>query len=101
MGDWHYIKATATITDGERSISVKAFAREQPTKKKVDDSQLTGSASFVRVNTRLMDCSLLMIKDADTDEYQKQQQHVHHNKHQRIYSQQRATSRQTIRSGRQ
>ena len=40
-----YIKSTATITDGENSISNSAFARESDTKKGMDESQITGSAS--------------------------------------------------------
>ncbi|MCP4392720.1 MAG: ERF family protein [Alphaproteobacteria bacterium] len=51
-GERYYIKATATITNGEQSISVSALAREQPkkmnsagTKEIMDHSQLTGSAS--------------------------------------------------------
>ncbi len=40
-----YIKATATLTDGEHSISNTAYAREPLTKKGMDDSQITGAAS--------------------------------------------------------
>ena len=40
-----YIKATATLTDGESSISNSALARESLTKKGMDDSQITGTAS--------------------------------------------------------
>lgn len=45
LGDRFYIKATATISDGEKSISVDAYARESLTKKGMDDSQITGTAS--------------------------------------------------------
>ncbi len=52
QGERYYIKATATITNGEQSISVSALAREQPKKMNaagnkeiMDHSQLTGSAS--------------------------------------------------------
>lgn len=45
VGDRIYVKATATITDGENSISNSAFARESLTKKGMDDSQITGTAS--------------------------------------------------------
>lgn len=45
VGDRIYIKATATITDGESSLSNSAFARESLTKKGMDDSQITGTAS--------------------------------------------------------
>ncbi|MBO1121965.1 Erf family protein [Enterococcus casseliflavus] len=40
-----YIKATATLTDGTDSLQVEAYAREADAKPKMDDSQVTGSAS--------------------------------------------------------
>ena len=40
-----YIRATATLTDGQESICIDAYAREAESKSKMDDSQLTGSAS--------------------------------------------------------
>ena len=45
IGDRYYVKATATIKDGEESVSVSAFAREGENKKGMDDSQLTGATS--------------------------------------------------------
>ena len=45
LGNRFYVKATATISDGENSISNSAFAREEETKKGMDASQITGSAS--------------------------------------------------------
>lgn len=45
VGERYYVKATATITDGEHSISNSAFAREMFEKKKMDDAQITGAAS--------------------------------------------------------
>lgn len=45
IGSRVYVKATATVTDGENSVSVSAFARESDTRKGMDDSQLTGSTS--------------------------------------------------------
>ncbi len=45
IGDWHYIKATATLSLGKESISVTAYAREAQTKKGMDESQITGTAS--------------------------------------------------------
>lgn len=41
----YYIKATATISDGEKTISTVAYAREELSKKGMDASQLTGSCS--------------------------------------------------------
>lgn len=46
VGDRVYIKATATLTDGEDKIQTSAFAREpEKPKAKMDESQTTGSAS--------------------------------------------------------
>ena len=75
IGDRIYVKATATLwstTDAE-SVSVSAYAREAETKKKLDESQITGVASSYARKYALN--GLLLIddtKDADTDEYQKQ-----------------------------
>ena len=45
IGDRYYVKATATVTDGEDSFFVAAFARETESRPKMDAAQLTGSAS--------------------------------------------------------
>jgi len=45
IGNRYYVKATATFTDGENSISVSAFAREEENKKGMDGAQVTGAAS--------------------------------------------------------
>lgn len=45
VGEWHYIQATATLSDGYNSKSVKAYARESETKAGMDSSQITGTAS--------------------------------------------------------
>ena len=45
VGEWHYIQATATLSDGYSSKSVKAYARESETKSGMDSSQITGTAS--------------------------------------------------------
>jgi len=44
-GPRYYVQATATITDGEKSISVDWFAREEERKKGMDGSQITGASS--------------------------------------------------------
>ena len=73
IGDWHYIKATATVTDGTNSLSVKAFAREPMNKKGMDDSQITGSASSYARKYALNGMFLIDDnKDADTNEHQNQ-----------------------------
>lgn len=45
IGDRVYVKATASISYGDDSISVNGFAREEETKKGMDASQITGAAS--------------------------------------------------------
>lgn len=65
-GDRFYIKATATITDGEFSLSNSAFARESQNKRGMDDSQITGATSSYARKYALN--GLLLIddtKDAD------------------------------------
>lgn len=74
-GEYHYIKATATIYDLESGdkISNTAYAREPKHQSGMSDSQLTGTASSYARKYALN--GLFCIddtKDADTDEYQKQ-----------------------------
>ena len=45
IGERYYVKATASVTDGETTIRVSAFARETESRPKMDAAQLTGSAS--------------------------------------------------------
>ena len=45
IGDRYYIKATATLYDGEQSLSATAYARESEDKKGMDSAQLTGATS--------------------------------------------------------
>lgn len=45
LGDRFYIKATATLSDGESSVSSTGYAREELAKKGMDSSQITGSTS--------------------------------------------------------
>ena len=64
-----YIKATATLTDGEESISSVAYAREDETKKGMDGCQITGACSSYARKYALN--ALLMIddsKDSDDDQ---------------------------------
>ncbi|GEN87213.1 ERF family protein [Oceanobacillus sojae] len=81
VGEWHYIKATATITDGKDNHVVTAYARESETKKGMDHSQITGTASSYARKYALNGLYLIDdTKDADTDEYQ--QQNDRNNQHQ-------------------
>ena len=45
LGDRFYVKATARLTHGETGTETTAYAREEETKKGMDASQITGSAS--------------------------------------------------------
>lgn len=45
VGSRVYVKSTATITDGKEIYTASAFAREEETKKGMDASQITGTAS--------------------------------------------------------
>lgn len=74
-GDRFYVKATATITDGETSFSTSAFARESSSKKGSDDSQLTGSTSSYARKYALNGLFLIDdSKDADTNEHANERQ---------------------------
>ena len=73
IGERYYIKATATITDGEDSISSTGYARESQEQKGMVDSQLTGATSSYARKYALN--GLLAIddtKDADTNEFVEQ-----------------------------
>lgn len=66
-----YVKATATITDGEKELCVHGYAREAETKKGMDDSQVTGAtSSYARKYALNGLFAIDDTKDADTDEYQ-------------------------------
>jgi hypothetical protein len=45
IGDRYYVKATATIKEGDESVNVSAFSREGLDKKGMDVSQITGATS--------------------------------------------------------
>ena len=73
IGERYYVKATATLSDGEDAIAVTAYAREEESKKGMDSSQLTGATSSYARKYALN--GLFCIddaKDADTDAYAKQ-----------------------------
>lgn len=79
IGDRYYIKATATLYDTEKegSISNTAYAREEESKKGMDGSQITGTASSYARKYALNGLfNIDDTKDADTDEYKKQMDQV-------------------------
>lgn len=76
VGDWHYIKATATFTDKDgKQTSSTGYAREPLNKKGMDESQITGTASSYARKYALNGLFLIDdTKDADTNEYHQQNQ---------------------------
>ena len=75
VGGRVYIKATAILSDIENgtSVSTSAYARESEEKKGMDDSQITGTASSYARKYALNGLFLLDdTKDADSDEYKKE-----------------------------
>ena len=73
VGDWHYIKATATLVTKESTYTGTGYARESPAKKGMDDSQITGTASSYARKYALNGLFLIDdTKDADTNEYRQQ-----------------------------
>ena len=70
IGSRIYVVSTADLTDGAANIKVSARARESETKKGMDDSQITGTASSYARKYALNGMFLIDdSKDADTPEY--------------------------------
>lgn len=72
-GNRIYVKAKATLSDGEGEYTAFGFAREPESKKGMDEPQVTGTASSYARKYALN--GLFAIddtKDADTDEYAKE-----------------------------
>ena len=70
IGERYYIRAIVKVTDGKDVEQVSAFAREPLTKKGMDDSQVTGTASSYARKYALNGMWLIDdTKDADTDEH--------------------------------
>lgn len=83
VGNRYYIKATAKFIDCESGESVynDSYAREEETKKGMDSSQITGTASSYARKYALNGLFLLDdVKDADTNENQQQSQSAGANK---------------------
>ena len=95
VGSRFYIKAVARLTDAESAeiIETSAFAREPDSKKGMDDSQVTGTASSYARKYALN--GLFCIddaKDADTDAYRNQQNNAPQQKNNAPKNQQKAVS---------
>lgn len=88
IGERYYIQATARLTDIEANkesedtcISNTAYAREEENKKGMDGSQITGTASSYARKYALNGLfNIDDTKDADTDEFTKQQQSIDEDK---------------------
>lgn len=83
IGERYYVKATVTIYDKDtgKSISNSAYAREEESKKGMDGSQITGTASSYARKYALNGLFLIDdTKDADTDEFTQQQNSIPKNK---------------------
>lgn len=71
VGEYNYITATAELSNASgEHVEVSASARESATKKGMDDSQITGTASSYARKYCVNGLFLIDdTKDADTDEY--------------------------------
>lgn len=73
VGGRVYVKAIVIFTANDIRSEVTAFARESESKKGMDDSQITGTASSYARKYALNGLFLIDdTKDADTDEYTEQ-----------------------------
>lgn len=73
IGNRYYVQATASITDGISTEKAFGQAREPESKKGMDESQITGTASsYARKYAMNGLYQIDDTKDADTDEYKKQ-----------------------------
>ncbi len=69
IGDRYYVKAHATIDDGDHFISAIAYAREPESKKGMDESQITGAtSSYARKYALNGLFAIDDTKDADTQD---------------------------------
>lgn len=75
-GQRYYVKSTVTLINSEKpeeKISVTGFARESESKKGMDESQITGTASSYARKYALNGLYAIDdTKDSDTDAYKKQ-----------------------------
>lgn len=90
IGDRYYVKATATITDGENKHTATAMAREEESKKGMDAAQVTGAtSSYARKYCLNGLFGIDDAKDADTDEHKQQQNSAPEQKQNQSQAQQR------------
>lgn len=93
VGERIYVKAIATFRSKDGDAEATAFAREPESKKGMDESQITGTASSYARKYALNGLFLIDdTKDADTDEYTAQTQDISG----KIISQQKANALQIL-----
>lgn len=89
IGDRYYVKATATITDGENSHTATALAREEESKKGMDSAQVTELQALMHASIASMVCSALMMRKMQiqtsinisrTQQQSNQNHHLHLNR---------------------
>ncbi len=74
VGDRYYVRATASITDGDTTHTASAMAREEESKKGMDAAQVTGAtSSYARKYCLNGLFGIDDSKDADTNEHRQQQ----------------------------
>lgn len=74
VGDRYYVRATASITDGDTTHTATAMAREEESKKGMDAAQVTGAtSSYARKYCLNGLFGIDDSKDADTNEHRQQQ----------------------------
>ena len=77
IGTRIYVKASATVSKGSGSTTVTAYAREDDTKKGMDGSQITGTASSYARKYALNGLFLIDdTKDSDTNEHRNIQENA-------------------------
>lgn len=77
LGNRFYLKATATVRKGDTQVSNASYAREDDTKKGMDGSQITGTASSYARKYALNGLFLIDdTKDADTNEHRDTQENA-------------------------
>lgn len=74
VGDRYYVRAIASITDGDTTHTASAMAREEESKKGMDAAQVTGAtSSYARKYCLNGLFGIDDSKDADTNEHRQQQ----------------------------
>lgn len=74
VGERYYIEAEAKLVTDKNTFAITAYAREEETKKGMDASQITGTASSYARKYALNGLFLIDdTKDADTDEFTEKQ----------------------------